>query len=539
MTTRCLYLMLGSTAAMLALLGPPAAAAQAQGPRRPNVVILLADDMGFSDPGCYGGEIATPNLDRLGAGGLRFTQFYNTARCWPSRACIMTGYYAQAVRRDSQSGVKGGGQGLRPKWARLLPDLLRPLGYRSYHSGKWHIDGKQLEGGFDRSYSLEDHDHNFAPKTHFEDDRPLPPVATGSDYYSSTAIADHAIAYLKEHAEKHVERPFFSYVCFTVPHFPLQAPPEDIARYRDKYAPGWDALREQRWQRMKSMGLIHCGLSPLEPEVGPPYHFPGAFEKLGPGEVRFPVPWSELSGPQREFQAAKMSIHAAMVDCMDREIGRVLGQLQAMDALDNTLIFFASDNGASAEIMIRGDGHDPAAKPGSAGSYLCLGPGWSSAANTPLRRHKTWVHEGGIATPLIVHWPTGIQARGEWRSSPGHLVDLPPTIVELAGGTWPTTLDGTPVPPPHGRSLVPAFAQDIAVKRDSLWWLHEDNRAIRIGDWKLVRAAKQSGAWELYDLRTDRSESHNLAAAMPDKVRELEQAWNTQAEQCRKYARAD
>ena len=513
----------------------------ADGPavRPPNVVIFLADDMGYSDAGCYGGEIRTPNLDKLATNGLRFTQFYNTARCWPSRACIMTGYYAQAVRRDGMAGIAGGGQGVRPKWARLLPELLKPLGYRTYHSGKWHLDGKQLAGGFDHSYCLEDHSRNFNPNNHLEDDVKLPPVEPGSGYYTTTAIAEHAIKYLKEHAEQHAGQPFFSYVAFTVPHFPLQAQAEDIARYRDTYRVGWDAIREARWQRMKSLGIVTCALSALEREVGPPYFFPKAFEILGPGELRWPLPWSELNDRQREFQSEKMPVHAAMVDRMDREIGHVLDQIKAMGALDNTVIFFLSDNGASAEIMVRGDGHDPAAAPGSAGSYLCIGPGWSSASNTPLRRHMTWVHEGGISTPLIVHWPAGIQARGELRHNPGHITDLAPTILELAGGAWPQTFDGQPVPPPHGKSLVPAFARNGAAKRDFFWWLHEDNRAIRVGDWKLVSAAKQGGQWELYDLSKDRCESNNLAAAMPDKVRELEQLWNKQAEQVRALALSD
>jgi len=526
---------------------------------KPNFLILFADDMGYSDAGCYGGEIETPNLDRLASGGLRFTQFYNTTRCWPSRACIMTGYYAQAVRRDSMEGIAGGGRGARPKWAPLLPEMLKPLGYRSYHSGKWHIDGKQLAGGFDHSYCLEDHNRNFAAQNHLEDDVKLPPAASGSGYYSTTAIADHAIKYLKEHAEKHADKPFLGYVCFIVPHFPLHAPDGDIARYRDKYRKGWDAVRQERWQRMKQMGIVNCALSSLEREVGPPYHFPDAFEKLGPGEVRFPLPWSELTEQQRGFQAAKMAVHAAMVDRMDQEIGRVLDQLKKMRALDNTVIFFASDNGASAEIMVRGDGHDPAAAPGSAASYLCLGPGWSSAANTPLRRHKTWVHEGGINTPLIVHWPAGIKARGELRHNPGHLIDLPPTILELAGAkvaaslrdarppddkssasrSDATTSSSTAAPPMHGKSLVPAFTQDGATKHDYLWWLHEDNRAIRVGDWKLVSAAKQGGQWELYDLSKDRCESNNLAASMPDKVRELEQEWNKRADEIRALALAD
>ena len=417
---------------------------------RPNVVFILADDLGYSDLGCYGGEIATPNLDGLANNGLRFTQFYNTARCWPSRAVLLTGYYAQAVRRDTVPGVKSGAQGIRPPWARLLPEMLKALGYRSYHSGKWHVDGRPLENGFDRSYDLADQNRYFSPKNHLEDDEPLPPVELGGDYYATTAIANHAIKCLKDHAENHSGRPFFHYLCFTAPHFPLQAPPDDIALYREKYLRGWEAMRNNRWQRLRSLGIIDCPLSPLERDVGPPYDFPAALEKLGAGEVNRPLPWDELNDVQREFQAMKMAIHAAMVDRMDREIGRFLSQLRAMGAFDKTLIFFASDNGASAEIMVRGDGHDPTAAPGSAATHLCLGPGFSSACNTPFRRHKTWVHEGGISTPLIVHWPEGTAARGELRHDPAHLIDIVPTIVEVAGGK-PQELAAAAMAPPGAR----------------------------------------------------------------------------------------
>jgi arylsulfatase len=390
---------------------------------RPNVVFILADDLGYSDLGCYGGEIATPNLDRLSTTGLRFTQFYNTARCWPSRAALLTGYYAQQVRRDTVPGIRSGSEGVRPRWARLLPEMLRPLGYRSYHSGKWHVDSRPLQNGFDRSYDLADQNRFFTPQNHTEDDRPLPAVKPDDGYYATTAIADHARMCLKDHTERFSDRPFFLYLCFTSPHFPLQAPPEDIARYLGKYDQGWDELRAERWRRLQSLRIVDCRLSPLERNVGPPYHFAAALEKLGPGELNRPLPWDELNDVQRRFQATKMAIHAAMVDRMDREIGRVLDQLRTMNALENTVIFFASDNGASAEIMVRGDGHDPQAVPGTAATHLCLGPGFSSGANTPFRRHKTWVHEGGISTPLIVSWPRGIPARGELRHNPGHLID--------------------------------------------------------------------------------------------------------------------
>src|SRR5689334_3641111 len=236
----------------------------AEAARKPNILIILADDMGFSDAGCYGGEIATPNLDALAKNGLRFTQFYNTARCWPSRAAILTGYYAQQVRRDTIPGIKNGAPGTRPPWARLLPEMLQPLGYRSYHSGKWHVDGKPLQNGFDHSYSLEDHDRHFTPRQHTEDDKPLPPVDAKAGYYSSTAIADHAIKCLKEHAEKYADRPFSEFLAFTAPHFPLQAPPEDIAKYRKTYLAGWETLRDDRWKRLQELKLGGSALSKIE-----------------------------------------------------------------------------------------------------------------------------------------------------------------------------------------------------------------------------------------------------------------------------------
>ncbi len=492
---------------------------------RPSFLVIVADDMGFSDAACYGGEIQTPNLDGLARHGLRFTQFYNTARCWPSRACLLTGYYAQQVRRDELPGLGGGANAKRPPWARLLPELLRPLGYRSYHSGKWHVDGPVLAGGFDRSYSLNDHDRNFNPKQHTLDDQSLPPVPPDSGYYTTTAIAQHAIDFLAEHQTQHRGQPFFLYLAFTVPHFPVQALPQDIALYRDRYRAGWDVLRQERYQRMRKMGLVNCPLSQLDPGVWPSWNL--SEEKLrdqiGPGEVGRAVPWSTLTDAQKDFQPIKMAIHAAMVRRMDLEIGRVLTQLKKMRAFDNTVIFFLSDNGASAEQIIRGDKHDRTAPPGSAKTFLSLGPGWSSAANTPFRLHKSWVHEGGITTPLIVHWPRGITARGKLRHDPGHLIDLPPTILELAGGAWPQTFAGKPLPPLPGKSLVPAFARDGSVTHDYFWWYHDGNRALRVGDLKLV--ADHRSPWELYDLRTDRSESRNLAAEHPDKVHELEQTW--------------
>ena len=486
------------------LLGPFATIGTALGAERPpNVLLILADDLGYSDLGCYGGEIRTPNLDRLASAGLRFTQFYNTARCWPSRAAILTGYYAQQVGRDAIPGVGGGAQGRRPPWAPLLPQLLEPLGYRSYHSGKWHVDGMPVENGFAHSYLLQDQDRYFSPRVHFEDDQKLPPVEPDSGYYATVAIADHAIKCLREHAREHADKAFFHYLAFTCPHFPLHALEEDIARYRGRFSEGWDVLRSQRLARMRQMGIVDCELSARTPGV---------------------PAWGSVAGPQKDAWQIRMAVHAAMVDRMDREIGRVLDQLRSMRAMQNTLILFMSDNGASAEKILRGDGHDPAAAAGSWRSYLCLEPAWANLANAPLRRSKIFVHEGGISTPLIVHWPQRIIPGGSLRHTPAHLIDLVPTILELAGGAKPRTWKGTQIPPAPGRSLVGAFAGDSTIERDYLWWFHSGNRALRVGDWKIV--SEGDGPWELYDLSTDRCESKNLIAEQPQRAAELERVWN-------------
>jgi len=510
----------------------PSFAAEAS---KPNVIFILADDMGYSDVGCYGSEIATPNLDALAANGLRFTQFYNTARCWPTRAALLTGYYPQQVHRDALPDMPGGGQGVRQKWATLLPQRLRSVGYRSYHSGKWHIDGDVLAGGFDRSLHTRNDGNFFTAKGNLIDDVPVVPAADESGYYVTSATADHAVECLQDHAANHTDKPFFQYIPFIAPHFPLHALPQDIIRYRDKYLSGWDEMRQMRFSRQQEMGITNTTLSALEREVGPPYAFPDAIEKLGPSEVNRPLPWTELTEDQRRFQATKMAIHAAMIDRMDQEIGRILSQLRDMGAYENTLIFFASDNGASAEIMVRHGGHDPLATPGSEATYLCLGPGFSSACNTPFRRHKTWVHEGGISTPLIVHWPRGIAAKNELRHTPGHVIDIVPTVLELAGVEPVHEAAEESIPAAPGRSLVPAFASDVTVARDSLWWLHGGNRAVRVGDWKLVAAKDEP--WELYDLKSDRAEQHDLAWQMREKVNDLEKVWQLQTDSFQDLAR--
>ncbi len=530
--------LIGALGLCAVALSIPSWAAAAAGPetsaaaRKPNVLLVLADDMGFSDAGCYGGEVRTPNLDTLAAGGIRFPQHYSTGRCWPSRACILSGYYAQQIRRDRLEGIK---MGNRPPWAPLLPVLLGPLGYHCYHTGKWHIDGDPLDNGFQRSWGRHrggcDWDRFFSSGI-WEEDGVKAPVAQGEPYYSTVAIADHAIRCLELHQKHHGNAPFFQYVAFYSPHFPLHALQRDIDAYRDAYLEGWDVIRKRRWQRMKQMGIVKCPLSDREESIIPSWNFkPQRLEEqIGPGEAPFAVAWDTLTDQQKKFQAGKMAIHAAMITRMDAEIGRIVRQLQKMGAYENTLILFASDNGASAEQIIRGDKHDKSAPPGSGKSYLCLGPGWSTAANTPWRLHKHWNHEGGISSPLIAHWPQGITAKGQLRHDPSHFIDIAPTILELAGGKWPQTYHGVPMPEHPGKSLTPAFAKNGSVKHDALWWCHGGNQAIRIGDWKLTMRVGNQGKWELYNLDVDRSETNDLSTAHPDKARELAEKWEAIAD---------
>jgi len=491
---------------------------------RPNVLLILADDLGFADLGCYGGEISTPHLDSLAASGLRFTQFYNTSRCWPTRAALLTGDYAQTVRRDDLPGVPSGGgtKGKRPEWAALLPELLAPVGYRSYHTGKWHIDGLPLANGFEHSYYVEDQGRYFNPNKRFKDDQALAPVPPASGYYNTVALADHAIATLREHKLVHPDDPFFHYLAFSAPHFPLQALPEDIALYDQIYLEGWEVLRARRWQRQQALGFFPGGeLSPPERDLGPPYAFPEQVALLGENEVNRALPWKSLTPEQQAFQAKKMAIHAAMVHRMDIEIGRVFEQIRTMGAWENTLVLFLSDNGASAEMMVRDDGHDPAAAPGSAGSYLCLGPGWSTVCNTPFRRHKTWTHEGGIATPMLASWPEGIKTPGEFRTAPGHVIDIVPTLLELTGAK--RLPDAPPAP---GKSLAPLFQSETEIPRDCLWWFHDGHKAVRAGNWKAV--SPEGEPWQLYDLSVDRDESTDLAATQGEQLAALVKAWDTQ-----------
>lgn len=485
--------------------------------RKPNLLVILADDLGFSDIGAFGGETETPNLDGLARNGLRFTQMYSAARCMPSRGILMTGYYAQ------QSGFEQAGNVKPPAWIRYTPQRLSALGYRCYHSGKWHVPTLPVAGaGFHQSYFLGDQDRFFSPLRHSLNDQPLPAVKRDEGFYATTAIADRALTWLRNHQQQSAAQPFFLYLAFTSPHFPLHALQPDIDRFKGKYDMGWDQLRQARWERATQRGVVNCKPAPLEPEVWPPWNTKAdeLTAKIGPGEVTRAVPWNSLTPEQKQFQSLKMAIHAAMIYRMDLEIGRVLDQLKAMNALDDTVILFLSDNGASAEQLIRADGHVTGSVPGSADSHLGLGPGWSSAANSPFRLHKSWVHEGGISSPCIVHWPRGIAAKGQLRHAPVHFIDVLPTLIDLAGGTKPAELPG--------HSLTAAFAKDRPIPRQPIFFHHLENRAIRDGDWKLV--SNSGGPWELYNLKTDRGETTNLVTREPARAAALKARWEQMAE---------
>ena len=504
---------------------------------KPNIVFILADDMGHSDPGCYGAEILeTPNIDALAAGGLRFTNFYNTGRCWPTRTSLLSGFYPHQVLSDPMPGVDYSGSSVLPVNPTWLPSILREHGYRTYHSGKWHIvrhvpkrsELSHTEVGFDRSYRTEDGRH-LRPHHLWEDGQEIELPEQGSGYEASVAIVDHAIKYLKEHKQNNGDAPFYEYIAFIAPHFPLQALQQDIDFYREKYLMGWDVIRALRTENRKELGFEVHEVNPLEPERFAPWNLSPEelITQIDSADTGRAIPWDELSKKQQEFQATKMAIHAAMITRMDREIGRYIATLKELGYLENTIIFFCSDNGASTEIMNRADKHTIGAVPGSADTYLCLGPGWSSAANTPFRLHKTWVHEGGIATPLVVHWPKGIKKTNEFMNMPSHIIDIAPTMLDLAGAD-PDELEGLAEAP--GISLVPFLNHDLVIPRPPLFFHHEKKKALRHGEWKIT-TIEEDGAWELYDLSVDRGETHNLAKENPEKLQELISLWEAQRDE--------
>jgi len=497
-------LALGLVIASVILPAPPASCAAETGPRPshpppPNIVLIMADDMGFSDLGCYGAEIATPNLDRLAAEGLRFTQFYNTARCCPTRAALLTGLYPHQAGVGHMVNDRGfpGYQGYLNDRCVTIGEVLRTAGYRTYLSGKWHVGERRphwpVDRGFDSSYSLVSGGTNYfrldPGRTLVRDDQSIQPP---KDWYITDAITENAVTFIRQHDRS---RPFFLYAAYTAPHWPLHAHPEDLSRYRGKYRGGWDQLRECRLRRMLELGLL--------PEGTP----------LSPRDSKVPA-WDEAR--DQDDLDLRMAVYAAQIDRMDQGIGKILEALQEAGAQENTLVLFLADNGGCAEIIDRGK---PGAPAGTADSFLSYGIGWANASNTPFRLYKHWVHEGGISTPLIARWPRIIKERGKLTPQPGHVIDLMATCVDVAGATYPETFNGKPVTPLEGKSLRPIFEGKSRDGHEAIFWEHEGNRAVRKGDWKLV--SRYPGDWKLYDLKADRVELHNLAAKHPEKVKEL------------------
>jgi arylsulfatase len=521
----------------------------------PNIVVILSDDMGFSDLGCYGGEIETPHLDRLAANGLRFTQFYNTARCCPTRAALLTGLYPHQAGIGHMMEDRGhpGYRGDLNRNCVTIAEALRPAGYASYAVGKWHVTpftkpgmtqhNWPLQRGFNGNYgTVHGGGSFFDPTSLVRNNDFLSPFADPEyqpqQYYYTDAIADHAARFIREHYHDNPTvapiGPLFLYVAFTAAHWPMHALPEDIAKYAGRYDAGYAAIRQARLKKSKSLGLVtpETVMSPQAED------------------------WDAVA--DKAWERRGMEVYAAMVDRMDQGIGRIVDELKAQGQLENTLIFYLQDNGGCAEGMGRAaknpvavradrptlppmkpeelqpdmipkqtrDGwpvlQGPGVLPGPADTFHGYGRGWANVSNTPFREYKHWVHEGGISTPLIAHWPAGIRRVGELEHQPGHLIDIMATCVDVAGAKYPEQLGEHAIQPLEGRSLAPAFGGGT-IERDAIYWEHEGNRAIRVGEWKLV--AKENEPWELYDIATDRVEAHDLAAAQPERVAELSAKW--------------
>jgi len=502
--------------------------------KRPNVVLMVADDMGFSDPGCYGGEIRTPNLDALAARGVRFSQFYNGARCSPSRASLLTGLHPHqtGIGILTNDDRPRGYPGTLNHRCVTIAEVLKAAGYRTAMSGKWHLsadikvpgDAWPTRRGFDRYFgTLTGCGSYFQPGTLTRGEVNAEDEALDPGFYYTDAISDEAAGFVRDCGNTPAD-PFFLYVAYTAPHWPLHARDEDLARYRGAFEAGWDELREGRIARQKAMGLIDAGtkLSARDPSQ-PAWH----------------------DEPECAWQATRMEAYAAQIDCMDQGIGRILAALDDTGARDDTLVIFLSDNGASDEglplvelsrFRERRDilrlttrdgrevriGNEPSIVPGGEDTYASYGRAWANLSNTPFRYYKRWVHEGGIACPIVVHWPAGALAEGTFARTLGQLTDILPTILEVTGASYPTQFGGNEIPACEGRSLV-ASLRGEAAQSHALYWEHTGNAAIRHGRWKLVR--DHPGAWELYDLEIDRTELENLVLREPQAAADLAQAW--------------
>ncbi|QTN32294.1 arylsulfatase [Akkermansiaceae bacterium] len=488
---------------------------------KPNIIVILTDDMGYSDLGCYGSEIETPHLDALAAEGLRFTNFYNSSRCCPTRASLLTGLYSHQAGVGAMTADEGK-PGYRGKLNRncvTIAEALRPAGYTTLVAGKWHVgEGKghyPTDRGFDRFWGSPGgggfyfKDSMLSKKREiFSNDNKIDPP---DDLYVTDDFTDQAIGFIDE-AVTETKKPFFLYLAHIAPHWPLQAKPEDIAKYKGRFDKGWDAEREARFTKQKRMGIVpeNAALSARDPEA---------------------KSWGETPEAERRDLAHRMEIYAAQIDSIDQNTGKLVARLKALGQFENTLILFLSDNGCSAEGGAGGFSNGEKGAPiGTGLSHASAGLEWANASDTPFRKFKMHTHEGGIATPLIAHWPAGIAARGELRHAACHVIDIMPTVIEISGASYPETVSGEPINPMEGISLTPVFRSDDPGQERELFWEHLGKKAVRRGDWKAVGSRK--APWELYDLRSDPTENKNLAAKDAERTEELKALWQAWAERC-------
>lgn len=493
-----------------------------QSNKPPNVIIIMVDDMGFSDLGCYGGEIQTPNLDALAENGVRFTRFYNAARCCPSRASLLSGQYphragmGRMVNALEGELTKGPYQGyLRQDSIQTIAQVLGRAGYKNYMSGKWHLGERPehwpLKYGFDEyfglisgasSYYTIRTDQKRVRQMVHNDQLWTPPA---EDFYMTTAITDTAVAQINRHQSTQQDKPFFQYVAYTAPHWPLHAPEQTIEKYKGQYDRGWDSLRYQRFQKQLDLDLLNFKYQlPTRPESIPA--------------------WEDT--PDKATWSKKMEVYAAMVDEMDQGVGKIITALKQNKQLDNTLILFLSDNGGCAESVSGKKLNQPGSAIGAKGSYVAYREPWAWVSNTPFRNYKKWTHEGGIATPLIAHWPNKIKSTGKITQQTGHLIDLLPTIIDATHSSY-TSMGNFPLP---GQSLLPYLIspEQRTVKR-KLFWEHFDHKAYIEGDWKIVKA--KDSDWELYDITIDRTEQFSHSQAKPVRLGNMTRAYEGWAEE--------
>ena len=542
----CKWVQVSAVVATLGMIRSQGDAAETNAPR-PNIVLILADDLGYSDVGSFGSEISTPNLDRMAADGMRMTLFYTTPRCCPTRAALLTGLYPQQAGIGEMMEDRGvpGYRGELNQNCITIAEELRRADYHTLMVGKWHVchiffDGKKqldhesdqpfwenkagwpLQRGFDEYYgTIHGVNSYYDPFSLVRDNNSI--RANPTNFYYTDALSDNAVADIDKYAGS--DKPFFLYVAYTAPHWPLQAPEADIAKYRERYLAGWDVIRTNRYQRQTALGLIDktWPLSPRDPRV---------------------PDWSQVK--DKKWEANRMATYAAMVERLDHGIGRILDRLKEKGVEKNTLVLFLSDNGACAEVVEPGWYDVPSrthtgqpVKVGNGDHSVFAGPEnvwqsygipWANVSDTPFLLYKHFTHEGGISTPFIARWPAVIQNGGALSRQIGHVTDIMATLVDVAGTKHPDSYDGHPIQALEGKSLLPVFEGKERPHPAPIFWEHEGNRAVRLGQWKLV--AQQGRNWELYDVEADRTEQKNLVASHSEKVKELSALYDAWAKRC-------